>query len=394
MCSPSQAEMERGAEMQTQWQPAQHQLVQDTEKSMSILDMSPSPRRSGVHTSWNDGTSDIHYFLPCTELERIPLALAEAPRQNASETGPQFSMMLPEHGVSYCSQVTRTPSQMIYCEGMSPSQPGMVIFRGPQMMPLGEPSTPGVAMTFGGNLRMPRSGPPVSAPSGISVTSHISVPSMPYSGPPTVPSNRDSLTPKMLLVPTMPSTEAQAMLPSLTQMLPPKEPHDFRMSPAGSPSFLALESQDSLSQPGSQEDPLPKQHMHAPLKAERNSRSQERALRRRSPVSRPYCCQYESCGKAYTKRSHLVSHQRTHTGERPYKCMWESCMWSFFRSDELGRHMRIHTRYRPHRCDQCGRQFMRSDHLRQHRRIHQRVPGSPDLQASNEQMAGPPAAGL
>ncbi|XP_032158383.1 Krueppel-like factor 17 isoform X2 [Mustela erminea] len=251
MCSPSQAEMERGAEMQTQWQPAQHQLVQDTEKSMSILDMSPSPRRSGVHTSWNDGTSDIHYFLPCTELERIPLALAEAPRQNASETGPQFSMMLPEH-----------------------------------------------------------------------------------------------------------------------------------------------ESQDSLSQPGSQEDPLPKQHMHAPLKAERNSRSQERALRRRSPVSRPYCCQYESCGKAYTKRSHLVSHQRTHTGERPYKCMWESCMWSFFRSDELGRHMRIHTRYRPHRCDQCGRQFMRSDHLRQHRRIHQRVPGSPDLQASNEQMAGPPAAGL
>ncbi|XP_044239526.1 Krueppel-like factor 17 [Ursus arctos] len=386
--------MEREAERLRQWQPAQHQLVPDTEKSMSILDMSPSPRRSGVHTSWNDGASGIQHFLQCTELERIPLALAEAPRQNASEMGPQFSMSLPEHGVSYCSQVTRTPSQMIYCEGISPAQPGMMIFKGPQMMPLGEPSTPGLAMTFGRNLRMPPSGLPVSAPNGISVTSPINVPTMPYSGPLTVPSNRDSLIPKMLLAPTMPSTEAQAMLPSLTQILPPRESHVFRMNPAGSPSSLALESQDSLCQPGSQEDPLPEQPMHAPQRAEQNSRAQERALRRRGLVSRPYCCQYESCGKAYTKRSHLVSHQRKHTGERPYKCIWEGCMWSFFRSDELGRHMRIHTGYRPHRCDQCGRLFMRSDHLRQHQRIHQRGPGSPGPQANNGQMAGLPAPGL
>uniref|UniRef100_A0A3Q2GTG6 Krueppel-like factor 17 n=1 Tax=Equus caballus TaxID=9796 RepID=A0A3Q2GTG6_HORSE len=113
-----------------------------------------------------------------------------------------------------------------------------------------------------------------------------------------------------------------------------------------------------------------------------------------SPVSRPYHCQYENCGKAYTKHSHLVSHQRKHTGERPYKCTWEGCTWSFFRSDELGRHMRIHTRYRPYRCDQCGRQFMRSDHLRQHHRTHLQVLGSSDAQASNGQIPGPPAPGL
>eukprot|EP00069_Balaena_mysticetus_P013199 bmy_08099T0 len=144
------------------------------------------------------------------------------------------------------------------------------------------------------------------------------------------------------------------------------------MPPAVSPLLLALESQGSfVSQPVSQEDPfLPKQPLPAPRRAEQYSGAQERATRRRSPVSRPYCCDYENCEKAYTKHSHLVSHQRKHTGERPYKCMWEDCTWSFFRSSELRRHTRIHTKYRPHKCDQCGRQFMRSDHLRQHQGTH------------------------
>ncbi|XP_039094607.1 Krueppel-like factor 17 isoform X1 [Hyaena hyaena] len=392
MCSPSQEEMGQEAERLSQWQEAQHQLVQDTETSMSILDMCPSPG-SGVHTSSNDDPSGMQHFPQCTQLERIPLALAEAPRQNASDLGPQFNMSLPEDGVSYSSQVIHAPSQMTYCDGMSPSQPGMMVFKGPQMMALGEPSIPGVAMTFCRTLKMPSSGPPVSAPNRISMMPHISAPTMPYSAPQAVPPDRDSLTPTMSLAPT--TSEVQAMLPSLAQMLPPRDHHNFGMQPAGSPSFQALKSQDHLmSQPASQEDSLlPKQPIQAPQRVERNSKAQERAPRR-SPVSRPYSCQYENCGKAYTKRSHLVSHQRKHTGERPYKCVWEGCTWSFFRSDELGRHMRIHTRYRPYRCDRCGRQFMRSDHLRQHQRTHLRMPGSPDPQANNGKMAGPPAPSL
>ncbi|XP_054427597.1 Krueppel-like factor 17 [Pteronotus mesoamericanus] len=388
--------MEQEDEVLSQWQAAQHQFAEDTEESMCVLDMSPSPRSSGVHTSWNHGPSGIQHILQCPQLERIPLVSAEAPKQNANEMGPPFGVLLPEHGVNYCPQVTLPPSQMICCPGMSPSQPAMRIFKGPQMMSFGEPNIPGVAMTFRGNLRMPSNGPPDTGPSGIPMMSHISVPTMPYSCHPATPSNRDSLTPKMLLAPTMPSAEDQAVLPSLAQILPPREPHNCRMPPTGSPSLLAFESQDSfVSQPAPQEDPfLPEQPIPAPQRAEQNCRAQERAPRRRSAVARPYCCQYEDCGKAYTKRSHLVSHQRKHTGERPYKCMWEGCAWSFFRSDELGRHMRIHTRYRPHRCDQCGRQFMRSDHLRQHRRIHLRVPGSPSPQANDGQMAGPPASGL
>lgn len=177
------------------------------------------------------------------------------------------------------------------------------------MMPLGEPDISELAMAFSGNLRMPPNEPPVSAPSEIPMMSHISAPITPYSGPPTESSNRDSLTPKMLLAPTMPSTESQAMLPSLAQMLPPRDTHNYGIPRAGSPSFLALESPDSfMSQQAFQEDCfLPEQHIPAPHRAQQNSRAQERASGRRSPVLRPYCCQYEDCRKAYTKHSHLVS---------------------------------------------------------------------------------------
>ncbi|KAI4549649.1 hypothetical protein MG293_001979 [Ovis ammon polii] len=74
-----------------------------------------------------------------------------------------------------------------------------------------------------------------------------------------------------------------------------------------------------VNQPVSQEDPfLPKQPIPAPQRVEQQySRTQEKAPRRRSPVSRPYRCDYENCEKAYTKRSHLVSHQRKHTGDLP-----------------------------------------------------------------------------
>ncbi|XP_036110988.1 Krueppel-like factor 17 [Molossus molossus] len=386
--------MEREDEVLSQWRAAQ--LAENTEKSLCILDMSPSPGSSGVHTSWTHGPAGTQHILQCPQLERIPLVSAETPRENVNEIGPQFSVLLPECGGNYCPQVTLPPSQMIYCQGMSPSQPGMMIFKGPHMMSLGEPSIPGVAMTFSGNLRMSRNGPPVTAPSEIPVMSHIRTPTMPYSSPPTLSSNRDSLTPIMSLSPTMPSAEDQALLPSLAQMLSPSDPHNCGMPPAGSPSLLALESQGSfVSQPAFQEDSfLPEQPTPAPQRAEQNCRAPERAPRRRATVARPYCCQYKDCGKAYTKRSHLVSHQRKHTGERPYKCTWEGCTWSFFRSDELGRHKRIHTKYRPHRCDQCGRKFMRSDHLRQHRRTHLHMSGSPNPRANSEQMAGPPAPGL
>ncbi|PNI52762.1 KLF17 isoform 1 [Pan troglodytes] len=383
-----QAEMEQEAGELSRWQAA-HQAAQDNENSAPILNMSSSSGSSGVHTSWNQGLPSIQHFPHSAEMLGSPLVSVEAPGQNVNEGGPQFSMPLPERGMSYCPQATLTPSQMIYCQRVSPPQQEMTIFSGPQLMPVGEPNIPRVARPFGGNLRMPPNGLPVSASTGIPIMSHTGNPPVPYPGLSTVPSD------ETLLGPTVPSTEAQAVLPSMAQMLPPQDAHDLGMPPAESQSLLVLGSQDSLvSQPDSQEGPfLPEQPRPAPQTVKKNSRPQEGTGRGGSSEARPYCCNYENCGKAYTKRSHLVSHQRKHTGERPYSCNWESCSWSFFRSDELRRHMRVHTRYRPYKCDQCSREFMRSDHLRQHQKTHRPGPSDPQANNNNGEQDSPPAAG-
>ena len=117
MCNRSRVKMEQGAKGLSRWHVASHQFTEETEKSMSILDVSSSPGSSAVHTSWNHGPSGIQHVPRCTELERVPLVSAEAPRQNAREMGPHFSMLLPDHSVS--PQVTFTPSQMIYSGNVS-----------------------------------------------------------------------------------------------------------------------------------------------------------------------------------------------------------------------------------------------------------------------------------
>uniref|UniRef100_H0XMD6 Krueppel-like factor 17 n=1 Tax=Otolemur garnettii TaxID=30611 RepID=H0XMD6_OTOGA len=391
MCSGPQAAMEQEIEDLSQW-PVAHPSTQGNEKLIS-LDMTPASGNSGELTFWNHGVPGIQHFTGGREISRSPWVSAEALRQNVNEVGPRFSTTLHEPGMGYCPQATPTHSPMTYCQGVSPSQPEMMVFKGTPMMPLGVPNVTGVAMTFTGHLRMSSTGLPVSNSSGrMPMMSHMGAPGMPYSEPSTAPSNRASLTPEILLAPTTPATEVMAVLPSLEQMLPPRDPHNHGISPAETQSLLALESQDSImSQPDSQAGSfLPEQPYPAPQKAEPNSGAQEGVYRCRSSAPRPYRCPYENCGKAYTKRSHLVTHQRKHTGERPYKCSWEGCILAFYRSDELARHTRIHTRYRPYKCDHCGRKFMRSDHLRQHRKIHQQRPGPSDPQVHEREMGGPP----
>ncbi|XP_040077916.1 histone-lysine N-methyltransferase PRDM9-like isoform X5 [Ixodes scapularis] len=81
---------------------------------------------------------------------------------------------------------------------------------------------------------------------------------------------------------------------------------------------------------------------------------------------RPFEC--GTCGKAFTRQGHLTTHQRVHTGERPHECA--ECGQKFARLADLRTHERTHSGERPHVCPECGRGFVERGHLASHRRTH------------------------
>ncbi|XP_071530994.1 uncharacterized protein [Panulirus ornatus] len=77
-------------------------------------------------------------------------------------------------------------------------------------------------------------------------------------------------------------------------------------------------------------------------------------------------CPY--CTYTTTRLSHMINHNRTHTGEKPYSC--PMCFFQTCRSDNLRRHIRNHAREKPYVCCQCPLSFTTKGNLSKHLRTH------------------------
>ncbi|KAM5303495.1 histone-lysine N-methyltransferase PRDM9-like isoform 2-T3 [Glossophaga mutica] len=79
-----------------------------------------------------------------------------------------------------------------------------------------------------------------------------------------------------------------------------------------------------------------------------------------------YVCR--ECGQGFTRKSHLIRHQRTHSGEKPYVC--RECGRGCTRKSGLITHQRTHSGEKPYDCRECGRGFTQLSHLIRHQRTH------------------------
>ena len=62
------------------------------------------------------------------------------------------------------------------------------------------------------------------------------------------------------------------------------------------------------------------------------------------------------CGKAFSRKEHLVRHSVSHTGQKQYAC--DICGKTFGRKDNVRKHRKTHVVAGPYACENCGKTFV------------------------------------
>ncbi|KAI9319534.1 hypothetical protein DFJ73DRAFT_967344 [Zopfochytrium polystomum] len=150
-------------------------------------------------------------------------------------------------------------------------------------------------------------------------------------------------------IPTMPwRVERHDMAVSVVDQPAPERP----LLAVGSPRAARSASQS----PQYQQQP---HHCHHPRKQQQQQQQQQHHQQQL------LVCSYPACGKTFSRKFNLQSHEKVHSDAKPFRC--PVCSIHFRRKHDLQRHMRsLHSENRPWVCPYCHIGFSRSDALRRH----------------------------
>ncbi|XP_077113110.1 uncharacterized protein LOC143768302 [Ranitomeya variabilis] len=111
---------------------------------------------------------------------------------------------------------------------------------------------------------------------------------------------------------------------------------------------LSIHSKDLSS------DPMKQVPSSGSLLTTKENQSHKRGIKKQAAPKAKKSISCSECGKCFNK-SHLVRHQRTHTGEKPFSC--SECGKCFIQKWHLVRHQKTHTGEKPFSCSECGKCF-------------------------------------